>query len=592
MAAPGDAVVEDLQGPALDWTLTKRLLLRARAQWGDLGLSGLLLLLVSLGEQLKPLLVGLLLDFCLRGDFAGARPLFLALVFCMVWVSCLQTVETLQTNRLGLDLALDLRRSLFHKIHAQSLRFFDKNPVGSLMTRVISDVETLNDFFTAGVTAVCQDFFTIGLIAFFLVQMDWRLGLVALTLVPLLLWSTAIFRRRARANFRAVRKNNAAMNAFLTENLVGMATVQAYNRQDRNAAQFDAINSDSRRILIEQVRINAFFMPLVELLAAASLGLVLWYGGLRHFQQSLSLGVVIAASMYIQRLYDPLRDLTDKFNTFQSAMASSERVFSLLDRGEDVEDSASPLASSDIRGDVEFRDVTFSYEPGRPALKNISFHMRPGERVAVVGPTGSGKTSLVNVLLRFYPIQSGEVLLDGKPLQDYARAEYLRRFALVPQDPFLFSGPILENLRLSDASVPRERVVWACRQVRADAFIDTMPGGYDTELDEGGSNLSTGQKQLLSFARALVFDPAVLILDEATASVDTATEAEIQQAVGVLLNNRSSLTIAHRLSTVRDADRILVLKDGRLAEQGNHAELMAAGGLYKGLIELQFKERG
>jgi ATP-binding cassette subfamily B protein len=590
MPEPGKSAGE-VEGPALDWTLTQRLLMRARAQWGDLGLAGLLLLLVSLGEQLKPLLVGLLLDYCLRGDFSGARPLFGALGFCMVWVSCLQAVETVQTNRLGLDLALDLRRSLFQKIHSQSLRYFDKNPVGSLMTRVIYDVETLNDFFTAGVTAVFQDIFTVGLIAFFLVQMDWRLGLAALALVPFLLWSTAIFRREARANFRALRKNNAAMNGFLTENLVGMSTVQVHNRQERNAAKFDAINRDSLGILLEQVRINAFFLPFVELLAAASLGVVLWYGGLRHFGAGLSIGVVVAATIYVQRLYDPLRDLTDKFGTFQSAMASSERVFALLDLAPDVGDPASPLPAHAIRGDVEFRHVTFSYETGRPALKDISFHLRPGERVAVVGPTGSGKTSLVNVLLRFYPIQSGGVLLDGKPLEAYARADYLRRFALVPQDPFLFSGPILENLRLSDASVPRERVEWACRQVRADAFIDTMPRGYDTELAEGGSNLSTGQKQLLSFARALVFDPAVLILDEATASVDTATEAEIQQALEVLLKGRSSLTIAHRLSTVRDADRILVLKDGRLAEQGNHAELMAAGGLYKGLIELQFKER-
>ncbi|HTB22309.1 MAG TPA: ABC transporter ATP-binding protein [bacterium] len=581
----------EVEGPALDWALTKRLLLRARAQWGDLGLAALLLLLVSAGIQVQPLLVGLLLDYCQRGDMAGARPLFMVLAACLAWVFCLQTVETLQTKRLGLDLSLDLRQSLFHKIHTQSLRYFDKNPVGSLMTRVIYDVETLDDFFTAGVTAVFQDIFTVGLIAFFLVQMDWRLGLAALALVPLLLWSTAIFRREARVNFRALRKNNAAMNAFLTENLVGMSTVQAHNRQERNATKFDAINRDSLGILLEQIRINAFFMPLVELLAAASLGVVIWYGGLRHFGTGLSLGVVVAATLYIQRLYEPLRDLTDKFGTFQSAMASSERVFALLDLDPDVSDPAAPLPARAIRGDVEFRDVTFAYEPGRPALRDVSFRVRPGERVAVVGPTGSGKTSLVNVLLRFYPIQSGSVLLDGKPLEAYARAEYLRHFALVPQDPFLFSGPILENLRLSDASVPRERVVWACRQVRADAFIDTMPKGYDTELAEGGSNLSTGQKQLLSFARALVFDPAVLILDEATASVDTATEAEIQQALAVLLEGRSSLTIAHRLSTVREADRILVLKDGRLAEQGSHAELMEAGGLYKGLIELQFKER-
>ena len=585
-----DAVVEDIQGPAFDWNLTKRLMLRARPQWGSLGQAGLLLL-VSLGEQLKPMLIGKWSDLAVKGELGRALPLELAYFACLLWVFSLQPLETIQTKRMGLDLTLDLRRSLFRKIHAQSLRFFDKNPVGSLMTRVIYDVETLNQFFTAGVTAVFQDLFTVAIIAAFLLKQDWRLGLASLAMVPLLLWSTAIFRRHARANFREVRRNNAAMNAFLTENLGGMATVQVYNREERNALKFDAVNAASRDIQIRQVRINAFFRPLVEMLTALSLGLVLWYGGLRHFEQGLTLGVLVSSFMYIQRLYEPLRDLTEMYGTFQSAMASSERVFGLLDRKEDLDDPLTPVSAQGLRGEIEFDSVTFSYEPGRPALKDVSFRLRPGERMAVVGPTGSGKTSLVNLLLRFYPYQSGRILLDGRPLEDYARADFRRHFALVPQDPFLFSGPLMENLRLSDASVPEERVRWACRQVRADAFIDKMPGGYGALLAEGGANLSTGQKQLLSFARALVFDPAVLILDEATASVDTATEAEIQEALELLLKGRSSLTIAHRLSTVRDADRILVFKDGRVAEQGSHTELMALGRLYKGLIELQFKER-
>ena len=579
------------EGPALDWSLTRRLLGRARAQWADLGLAGVLLLLISLAEQAKPFLVGALVDYAMatRGGLeVSIVGLYAA---CVGGVFVLQSLETIQTQRLGLDQTLGLRRDLFRKIHAQSLRYFDKNPVGSLMTRVIYDVETLNDFFTAGVTAVFQDLFTVGIIAAFLLLGDWRLGAVSLAMVPLLLWSTAIFRREARANFRQVRRNNAALNSFLTENLGGMATVQVYNREARNAAKFDTVNRASLDLQLRQVRINAFFMPLVELLGALSVGMVLWYGGLRHFGNGLSLGVVVSSVMYAQRLYEPLRDLTDKFGIFQSAMASAERVFALLDRREDLEDPAQPLSAAGLRGDIEFRDVGFSYEPGRPALKGVSFRLRAGERVAVVGPTGSGKSSLVNVLLRFYPYQEGMVLLDGLPLESYARAEFRRRFALVPQDPFLFSGSLLENLRLSDASVPEERVRWACGQVGAEAFISRLPGGYHAELAEGGSNLSTGQKQLLSFARALVFDPVVLILDEATASVDTATEAEIQEALAVLLKGRSSLTIAHRLSTVRDADRILVLRDGRVAEQGSHAELMGVGGLYKSLIELQFKEQ-
>jgi ABC-type multidrug transport system fused ATPase/permease subunit len=293
--------------------------------------------------------------------------------------------------------------------------------------------------------------------------------------------------------------------------------------------------------------------------------------------------------MYIQRLYEPLRDLTEKFGIFQSAMASSERIFALLDRQEEVLDPPRPRHLERPQGELEFQDVTFAYDEGRPVLRDINFKAPAGARIAVVGPTGSGKTSLVNVLLRFYPLQKGRVLLDGVPLHELARADFRRHFALVPQDPFLFSGSLMENLRLSDPAVPRERVEAALGQVQALDFVRALPGGLDADLAEGGANLSTGQKQLLSFARALVFDPRVLVLDEATASVDTETEARLQAALGVLLKGRTSITIAHRLSTVRDADKILVIKDGRLAEQGTHAELMAAGGLYKSLIELQFK---
>lgn len=588
-ARPLSAEEQDEKG--LDWRLTKRLLLRARAQWPQLALAAGLLLLISLGEQARPLLVKILLDeHALKGDMAGAllwAPVFLASILL---VFGLQTWQTIQTKTMGQDLMLDLRSALFAKIHAQPLRYFDKNPVGSLMTRVVYDVETLNQFFTAGVSAIFQDCFTLLVIGALLLRLDWRLGLLALVMLPLLFWSTMLFRRRARENSRAVRRNNSAMNAFLNENLGGMATVQLFNREQRNAAKFDKINRASLDILLKQIRINAFFLPFAELLGALTVGLMLWYGGLRHLEGGLTLGVVVASVMYVQRLFEPLRDLTQKFEIFQSAMSSSERIFALLDRQEEVEDPSDPYRPISIRGELAFEDVSFGYDEGRDVLHEVSFHIPAGTRVAVVGPTGSGKTSLTNVLLRFYPLARGRVLLDGHPLQGYARADFRRSFALVPQDPFLFSGSLLENLRLSDASVPRERVIWACQQVKADAFIQALPGGYDAMLNEGGSNLSTGQKQLLAFARALVFDPRVLILDEATASVDTATEAEIQEALEVLLKGRTSITIAHRLSTVRHADSILVIKDGRLAEQGSHGQLMQAGGLYRDLIELQFKD--
>jgi ATP-binding cassette subfamily B multidrug efflux pump len=584
LGQPGDKA-------GLDWGLTKRLLLRARAQWPQLGLAGLLLLCMTLGEQVRPLLVKHLVDRAVARDVAGVLSYSGYFLATILAVFSLQAWQTVQTKRMGQDLMLDLRGSLFAKIHAQSLRFFDQNPVGSLMTRVVYDAESLEEFFTNGVSAVFNDFFSLVIIAASLLILDWRLGLTALCLLPLLAWATILFRRRARENFRQIRANNAAMNASLTENLAGMATVQVFNRQERNAEKFDRLNRQSLDIQLGQVRINAIFLPLAELLSAFSMGLILWIGGRRMFHAQIPLGTVVAAVMYVQNLYQPLRDLTDKFSIFQSAMASSERIFALLDRREEVEDPADPLPLGPVRGELEFRHVTFGYEPGRDVLRDISFRVEAGGRLAVVGPTGSGKTSLVNVLLRFYPLHGGQVLLDGVDLSRVRRDEFRRHLALVPQDPFLFSGSLLENLRLSDEAVPQARVEWACQQVGADAFIRRLPGGYQAVLAEGGNNLSTGQKQLLSFARALVFDPQLLILDEATASVDTATEADIQKALEVLLKGRTSITIAHRLSTVIHSDRILVLKDGRLAEQGDHAQLMAQNGLYRGLIELQFKEQ-
>jgi ATP-binding cassette subfamily B multidrug efflux pump len=591
MAQMMDNPADQLAEKGLDWRLTKRLLFRARGQWGQLALAAGLLLLITVGEQIKPYLLKILMDdYALKGDFVNAIPVLGLFAMSMVWVFGLQFWQTMQTKRMGQDLMLDLRCSLFAKIHAQPLRYFDKNPVGSLMTRVIYDVETLNQFFTAGVSAVFQDLFTLIVIAFLMLKMDWRLGLAGLAVVPFLLWSTKLFRKRARENFRAVRTNSAALNAFLTENLSGMPTVQLFNREARNEEKFDAVNKRSLDILLEQIRINAFFLPLAEVLSALTITLIFWYGGVRHMHSGLTVGAIWASVMYVQRLYEPLRDLTEKFNIFQSAMASSERIFALLDRQEEVQDLAQPLPDFRPEGAIEFENLWFAYEEDRWVLKNLSFKAPAGSRIAIVGPTGAGKTSLINVLFRFYPWQKGRVLLDGRPLDQLRRSDFRRHFALVPQDPFLFSGSVLENLRLSDPEIPRQRVEWAAKQVRAHDFISELPGGYDGLLNEGGSNLSTGQKQLLSFARALVFDPAVLVLDEATASVDTQTEAEIQGALDVLLKGRTSITIAHRLSTVRNADKILVLRDGELAEQGTHAELLAAQGLYRGLVELQFKE--
>lgn len=574
-----------------DAALTRRLLKYARPYRSDLLLAALLLLLITMGEQAKPLLIKTIIDEHVnKGDAAGILPYAGLFMLSILWVFALQTWQTIQTKGMGQRIMLDMRSEIFAKIHAQPMRYFDKSPVGTLMTRVIYDVETLNQFFTALVAAIFQDFFTLLVAGTVLLMMDWRLGLIGLSLLPLLGYSTLIFRRKARENFRQVRANTARMNAFLSENLSGMSTIQLFGREQKNAGKFDKINSDSLEILLKQITINAFFLPLAELLSSIAIAMALVYGGKRVLGMTLDLGVVVATVMYIQRFFEPLRDLSEKFNILQSAMASSERIFELLDRSEEVKDPENPVPAPQLKGGLEFRDVWFAYEGERWVLRGLNFKIEPGERIAVVGPTGAGKTSLTNVLYRFYPLQKGSVLLDGVDVSLMKRDDFRRKMSLVPQDPFLFSGSILENLRLSDPGIPRERVEWAARQTQAHAFIAELPRTYDFELSEGGANLSTGQKQLLAFARALVFNPAVLVLDEATASVDTQTEKEIQDALEVLLRGRTSLTVAHRLSTVMNADRIVVIKDGELAEQGSHDALMAQNGIYRSLIELQFKD--
>jgi ATP-binding cassette subfamily B multidrug efflux pump len=581
---------EDESEKSFDLKLSLRLLRYARPYRKDLGLAAVLLLLITIAELLKPLLVRHMIDTSSKGDTSGILKLAWLYLGSLLWGFALQTWQTIQTKGMGQKIMLDLREELFRKIHAQSMRFFDKNPVGALMTRVIYDVETLNQFFTAGLSAVFQDFFTLLVAAAILLYMDWRLGLLALSMLPILATVTLHFRRQMRESYRKARAMTSRLNTFLSENLSGVPTIQSFVREKKNAEQFDTHNKENLRVLIEQITLNALFRPLAELLAALAIGLAWEYGAFRVLKLSLDLGSIVATIMYIQRFFEPLNDLADKFNILQAAMASSERIFALLDREDEIVDSVRGLELAPRTGSLEFKDVYFAYDEERWVLKHLSFRIAAGERVAVVGPTGAGKTSLTNILYRFYPFQRGEVLLDGRSIADYSRDALRRKMALVPQDPFLFSGSILENLRLSQSAIPKEKVRWAAVQTQADTFIQKLPGNYDFELKEGGANLSTGQKQLLAFARALVFDPLLLVLDEATASVDTQTEHELQTALEGLLKGRSSLTVAHRLSTVISSDRILVLQGGELVEEGRHDELMRRDGLYRSLIELQFKE--
>jgi ATP-binding cassette subfamily B protein len=574
-----------------DHLLVKRLLAYTRPYWLQLGGAALLLCGVTLLDQAGPLLIKRLIDQNLKtGDMNGVGTLALLFFACSFSAFVLQFLRAVLTAVTSQAIMLDLRMHLFKHLHAQSLRFFDRNPVGRLMTRVIYDVENVNDFFTQGITAVFSDCFTLVTVGVLLVHQNLRLGLVSLLVLPALAWSTLVFRNKNRHNHREARTLTAKLHAYLAENLSGMATVQAFNREKENARIFDQHNSGILALAYRQIRINSLYQPIAEILGALAVALVLWYGGLRFVDGGLGLGVVVASTLFVGRFFDPLKDLADKYNSLQLSFASAERLFSLLDQAPEIEDPAAPVPLPTLKGEVEFKNLWFAYQGEEWVLKDLGFKARPGERLAVVGPTGAGKTSLVSVLLRFYPYQRGQVLLDGVPIQAMRRADFRKPISLVLQDHFLFTGSVLENVRLSDPSISQERVEQACRQVLADEFIQQLPQGYLTEIGERGNRLSSGQKQLLSFARALVFDPSLLILDEATASVDTQTEAHIQQALEVLMRGRTSITIAHRLSTVMNSDRILVIRGGRLVEQGNHSELMKQGGLYRSLVELQFKE--
>jgi ATP-binding cassette subfamily B multidrug efflux pump len=421
--------------------------------------------------------------------------------------------------------------------------------------------------------------------------LDWRLGLVGLSLLPLVLLATNVYRRKARENYRESRRILSRLNAYLNEHISGMATVQAFGQERRTYVKFKDINTKNREALLQSIHYNAIFFPLVEVCSAAAVGLILWQGGGMLLGGTLHAGVVVAFIQYVQRLFQPIRDLAEKYNIFQAAMASSERIFRLLDESPAIVSPAHATAPPAVQGAIEFQDVWLSYRPGEPVLKGISFRVEPGEKIALVGPTGHGKTSIISALCRFYDVERGRILVDGVDIREWDKRALRRHIGLVLQDVYLFSGTIGENISLGSPWITPEQIQEAARRVHASRFVERLPRGYDEEVQERGSTLSQGERQLLSFARALAFDPTILILDEATSSVDTETEQLIQDALRVLLRGRTAIVIAHRLSTVQNVDEILVLHKGRIRERGTHQELLARRGIYWKLYQLQYKDQ-
>lgn len=498
--------------------------------------------------------------------------------------------QAVMLNSIGQYVMFDLRRELYDKLQHQEVAYYDRNPVGRIMTRLTADVDALNELFTSGVTDLLGDLVMIAAIIFMMVWMDVRLTLITLLTVPLLFAATTWFRKGARRGYDLVRTRIARIFAFLQEHFSGAQTVQIFNAEAKSLRRFAEINDEHRKANIDTIFYYAVFFPLVDLIGAVGIALIIWYGGYRVMQHALSLGAWFAFIQYSGFLFQPIRDISDKYNVLQGAVVASHRIFKALDEPVAITTPARPLRKERAQGRIEFQNVWFAYKGEDWVLKDVSFTIEPGQSVALVGHTGSGKTTITNLLMRFYDIQRGRILLDGIDVRDWDLQSLRENFAVVLQEIFLFSGTVESNIRLGRQDISDERIRWAATEVRADQFIQRLPDTYKAEVRERGAGLSVGQKQLISFARALAFDPALLILDEATSSIDTETEQLIQQAIERVMRNRTSVVVAHRLSTIQRADKIIVMHHGEIREQGSHQDLLALHGLYWKLYKLQYSD--
>jgi ATP-binding cassette, subfamily B, multidrug efflux pump len=586
------AKLNGVGGKAVDFTLLKRVMKYVNAYKKVFYLTAVTTILLAVLSPLRPWLIQYTFDnYILVPDPHGLLMITLAMVGLLLVEALVQFNNTYMGNWLGQSVIKDLRVDVYKKILGFKLQYFDRTPIGTLVTRSVSDIETIADIFAEGLLVIIGDLLKIFVVITVMFYTDWRLAIISLSTIPLLIFSAWIFKNAIKSAFQEVRTQVAHLNAFVQEHITGMAIVQIFNREEVELDKFKNINAKHRNANIRSVWHYSVFLPVVEILSAISIGLLLWYGTTSVIQrpENVSIGDLILFILFLHMLFRPIRELADKFNTLQMGMVSSERVFKVMDTDDYIPDTGT-TSMEQVKGFIEFRDVWFAYGEEEWVLKGLNLKVNQGQTLALIGSTGSGKTSIINVLGRFYDYQKGQILIDDVDLKNYSIKSIRENIAVVLQDVFLFSDSIYNNITLNNPEITRAQVIEAAKTVGAHEFIERLPGGYDFDVMERGGLLSTGQRQLISFIRAYVYNPKILILDEATSSVDTESEQLIQYAIDKITENRTSIVIAHRLATVQKADKIIVLDHGEIVEEGNHQQLLRIDGQYRKLFDLQFKE--
>jgi ATP-binding cassette subfamily B protein len=582
---------EEALGKAIDSQIFKRLLTYFKPYKWHIAFATFLTIFIAALAAVRPRLTPIAIDDkIMNKDIPGLQMIVLILLGTLILQGAIQYGMTYLTSWIGQKIIFDLRKKVYEHTLNLNLKFFDNNPIGRLVTRVTNDIEVLYEVFSSGLVTAFGDIFTLIWILYFMFTLDYKLTFVTLAVLPLLIYATMIFRKRVRDSYRKIRILIAKLNSYIQERLTGISVVQYFVREKKTIEEFEKINRAHTEQNKKSIFYYAIFFPIVELLGATAVGLIIWYGGGQVVQKAISVGVVISFIQFTEMFFRPIRDLAEKYNILQTAMASSERIFELLDTKSEISDKNDAEIIGDTKGIIDFKNVWFAYNNEDYVLKNVTFSIKEGEKVAFVGATGAGKSTIINLLCRFYDVSKGCISIDGKDLREITQHSLRKNIGIVLQDVFLFSGDIRYNIDLGSSQIKTEKIHEALKNTGLEKFIKDLPDGISHRVTERGATFSVGQKQLISFARALAFDPKVLILDEATSSVDTETEILIQEAIKKLIEGRTSIIIAHRLSTIQNCDKIIVMHKGEIKEMGTHQQLLEKGGLYYKLYQLQYKD--